>query len=295
MRKSWITLGVLAACVAALGLFVWLTPPQTQRNTTAVATLKPAGVRALRVQFRGKTVAVLERRDAEWLLVDPVKAPADAFQVLRVLAVLDARSTAQYPTTDAARFDLDPPQTELIIDGQRFGFGAINTVTREQYLLAQNQIHAVETRYATAIPTNANALIRRSIFAAGETPVRFDFGAFNVSHDGNKWSVTPQKNNEGNKAGHNDGDISQDDFNRWAAQWREGSALRAAVTDASGSDAAKAAPREIFVTLKNGTKIPLAIVQEQPELVVRRADLGLQFTFTGDIGRQMMSAPPARK
>lgn len=287
MRKNWITLGAMFACVAALGLFVWLAPPKSHSNTIAVATIKPADARALRLQFRGKLVAVLEKRGADWFLIDPIKAPADSFQVLRVLAVLDARSTAQYPTADAAKFDLDPPQTELVIDGQRFGFGAINTVTREQYLLAQNQIHAVETRLAAAIPTNASALIRRSVFATGETPVRFEFGAFTVSHDGGKWITTPQTK----KAVNNEGDISQDDYNRWAAQWREGSALRAAIVDAASDKAA----REIFVTLKDGKKITLGIVQEQPELVVRRADLGLQFTFTGDIGRQMMMSPPARQ
>lgn len=287
MRKNWITLGAMFACVAALGLFVWLAPPKSHSNTIAVATIKPADARALRLQFRGKLVAVLEKRGADWFLIDPIKAPADSFQVLRVLAVLDARSTAQYPTADAAKFDLDPPQTELVIDGQRFGFGAINTVTREQYLLAQNQIHAVETRLAAAIPTNASALIRRSVFATGETPVRFEFGAFTVSHDGGKWITTPMTK----KAVNNEGDISQDDYNRWAAQWREGSALRAAIVDAASDKAA----REIFVTLKDGKKITLGIVQEQPELVVRRADLGLQFTFTGDIGRQMMMSPPARQ
>ncbi len=291
MRKNWITLGALFACVAALGLFVWLVPPQSHSNTAAVATLKPADARALRVQFRGKVVAVLEKRGTDWFIVEPIKAPADNFQVLRVLAVLDARSTAQYPTADAAKFDLDPPQTELVIDGQRFGFGAINTVTREQYLLAQNQIHAVETRLAAAIPTDANALIRRSVFAAGEIPARFEFGAYTISYDGNKWITTPQKD----KAGHSEGVVSQDDFNRWAAQWREGSALRAAIFDANDKTGGKPEAREVLVTLKNGAKVALGIVQEQPELVVRRADLGLQFTFTGDIGRQMMEPPPARK
>ena len=280
MRKSWITLSALMACVAALGLFVWLKPPKSLNNTIAVTTLKSADARTLRVQLKGSkdALAALEKRGNEWHLLEPIKAPADGFQVLRLLAVLDARGATEYPVADAAKFDLETPHTELIINDQRFAFGAINTVTREQYLLTQNRIYPVETRFAAAIPANANALIRRSVFAPTDAPVRFEFGAFTVATDEKKWSTTPAT-----------GDVSQDDYNRWVAQWREGSALRSGISDG------KPVTREIVVMLKGGAKITLGIVQAEPELIVRRTDLGLQFVFTGDIGKQMLAPPPAKK
>ena len=281
MRKSWLTLAALCACVAALGLFVWLKPPKSLSQTTAVTTLKAADARTLRVQRKDATQAVLEKRGNDWHLTEPVKAPADGFQVLRLLAVLDARGATEYPVSDAARFDLDPPHTELIINDQRFGFGAINTVTREQYLLANQRIFPVETRFAAAIPGNAHALIRRSVFAQGDVPVRFDFGAFTVALDEKKWTTTPKNNNAS--------DMSQADYHRRVAQWREGSALR------SGLAGTQPATRAVTVTLKDGAKVALGIVQTEPELIVRRADLGLQFVFTGDIGKQMLALPIVRK
>lgn len=278
MRKSWITLGALFACVAALGLFVWLKPPKEQNVTVAVTTLKSAAARTLRIQRKGGSLAALEKRGNDWFLLEPVKAPADSFQVLRLLAILDAKSASQYPAADAAKFELDAPQTEIIINDQRFAFGAINNVTREQYLLAQDQIFIVDPRFAAAVPANANALIRRSVFSPADGPERFEFGAFTVATDGKKWSTTPPA-----------GDISQDDYNRWVAQWREGSALRSEIADGRNTE------REIFATLKDGTKIALGIVRSDAELIVRRADIGLQFVFTGDIGKQMMAAPRAQK
>ena len=278
MRKSWITLGALFTCVIALGLFVWLKPPKKQGPTHAVSTLKFADARTLRVLRKGKPLALLEKRNTEWFMLEPLKAPADAFQVQRLLAVLDAKSSLQYPLSALAKFELDAPQTEIIINDQRFAFGAINNVTREQYVLTQNQVHPLELRFAAAVPNDAGALVRRSVLAPGDAPVRFDFGTFNVASDEKKWATTPPA-----------GDVSQDDYNRWVAQWREGSALRAEVADT------RKPLSEIHITLKDGGKVSLDVLQTDPELVVRRTDLGLQFVFVGDIGKQMTSSPLMRK
>ncbi len=273
MRKSWITLGVLFACVAALGLFVWLKPPKTQVSF-ALSTIKPAEARAVRVLRKGKTLAVLEKREGEWLVTEPVKAPADEFQVLRLIAVIEAKSALQYPAADLAKFELNAPQAEIIVGDQRFAFGAINNVTREQYVLTQEKVFPLQLNYGAAVPTDATALLRKSVLAPREVPVRFELEKFSVASDDKKWVATPPA-----------GDVSQDDCNRWVAQWREGSGLRTEVIDE------RKPLGEINITLKSGAKVTLGLVQTEPELIVRRADLGLQFVFAGSVGRQMISPP----
>lgn len=286
MRKSWITLALLFASVAALGLFVWLKPPKPQHAGHAVTAIKLADARTLRVLRKGKTLAVLERRDSknsEWFMTEPLQGPADAFHIGRLLAVLDAKSAAPYTASapELAKFELNAPQAELVINQQRFAFGAINTVTREQYLLTQDQVYPVELRFAAAIPNDAAALLRRSVLAPNDAPQRFEFATFTVSYDGKKWVTTPST-----------GEASQDDFNRWVAQWREGSALRVE-TGTKLADQRKP-EREISITLKDGRKLTLGIMQIEPELIVRREDLGLQFVFVGNVGEQMMAPPPVR-
>ena len=277
MRKSWITLGVLLAGVMALGLFVWLKPPKPPAVTYALSSLKYNDARTVRVLRKGKPLAALEKRNAEWIMTEPMTAPADDFQVLRLLAILDAKSALQYPSTQLVTFELDAPQTEIIVNDQRFAFGAINAVTRDQYVLTQNQIFPVELRFGAAVPADASALLRKSVLAPGDSPIRFEFGTFTVENDGKKWNTPPAS------------DVSQDDYNRWVAQWREGSALRTEIAD-------KRKPAgEIHITLKSGGKVSLGIVQTEPELIVRRADLDLQFVFVGDVGKQMMTSPGARK
>jgi hypothetical protein len=278
MRSPWVLLGALFAGVIALGLFVALKPPKPPAITHALSPLKSAEARTVRVLRKGKPLATVEKRGAEWLMHEPLKGPADDFQLLRLLAILDAKSTMRYPSSDLARFELDAPAMEIIINDQRFAFGAINAVTREQYVLTQNQIYPVDLRFGAAVPVDATALLRKSVLAPHDVPVRFTFGAFTVASDTTKWMTTPAA-----------ADLSQDDYARWVAQWREGSALRTELADTRKPLGA------VMVTLKDGTTVALDIVQTTPDLVLRRRDLGLQFVFVGEIGKRMLSPPAARK
>ena len=283
MRKSWITLGVLFSAVIGLGLFVWLKPSKPQAIPQVLSSLKASDARTVRVLRNGKPLATLEKRPAEWFMTEPVKAPADSFQVLRLLAILQAKSASQYPASAAAKFALDAPQTEIIVNDQRFAFGTINAVTREQYVLAQNQIYPLDPSFGAAVPADASMLLRRTVLAPGDMPVRFEFATFTVENDTKKWIIAPASGTP----------PSQDDFNRWVAQWREGSGLRTDIADARKPTATP--PNEIRITLKDGSKITLNVVQSTPELIVRRADLGLQFAFVGDVGKQMLAPPAARQ
>ena len=273
MRKNWITLGVMFSLVAGLSLFAWLKPPKSPSNAVPVSAHKAATAQALKVMREGKTLAVLEKRGNVWHLNEPFKAPADDFQVARLLAVREAQATTSY-TPDLARYELAQPRAALEIDGERYTFGAINNVTQEQYLLTSNTVYAVGLRYGAAIPNHAATLARRTVFAPGDKLVKFEFGIYTIAQDAMKWTITPAA------------ELTQDMSNRWVAQWREGSALRVEPADD------RKPVRELFISLIDGKRIAIGVVQSEPELIVRRADLGLQWVYTGDIGRQMLMPPP---
>lgn len=276
MAKSWITLGALAALVAALSIFAWMKPAKVKDGGVPVSPHKAADAKSLKVMRDGKPVATLEKRGALWQIVEPFKAPADDFQVNRLLAVVEARASASYPP-DLGKYELNAPRAMLDIDGEPYALGAINNVTQEQYLLTRNTVYAVALRHGAAIPAQAANLARRTILAPGDKPVKFEFGVYSIAQDGFKWTITPTA------------ELSQDMTNRWVAQWREGSALRVESAAATGD---RKPTRELLIHLQDGSRVALGVVQSEPELIVRRADLGLQWVYTGDIGRQMLLPPP---
>jgi hypothetical protein len=113
------------------------------------------------------------------------------------------------------------------------------------------------------------------LWAAGETPVRFDLPGFTVSLEDGTWAVAPTMP-----------DVGPDERNAWVDGWRHASAISAARRGAGTANG------QIKVQLKDGRTIALGIVQREPELVLAREDEGVEYHFVPEAARRML-APPA--
>jgi len=278
MRRTWITTGIMLVIAAVLGAFIFFRPPARENTLQALSALRPNDAVKLRIARSGKPVIELERKGLYWMLTAPYVAPVDLFQVARALSVLDAKSTVKYPVKELKKFDLDPPSVQVTIDDKSFAFGAINPVTREQYVLTNNAVHAIEMRHGAGLPADASALLRKELFGADEIPVKFMFAEFSVASNGGRWLLTPSA-----------GELSQDDYARWVDAWRQASALRAEPHD-------KRKPiDEARIEFKNGKILLLGMLSREPELVLLRTDLNLQFAFASEVGKRMLAPPLTSK
>jgi hypothetical protein len=73
-------------------------------------------------------------------------------------------------------------------------------------------------------------------------------------------------------------------MNRWVDGWRFASSL---VTQRASTPAGQ----PIQVRLADGRTLKLGIVQKQPELILVRPDERLQFHFSGEVARRLLSPP----
>lgn len=278
--RSWLTLAALCAAVAALGAWVYFKPAAIEVNTYAVSALNPKEVTRLRLeridQTQGDLAATiaLERQDTGWRITAPFAARADAGQIERLLAVLEARSVARYPAVDLARYGLDRPQGRLTANDQVFAYGAVNAMTREQYLLAGGTVFAVPIALASAFPREPEALLARTLFAPGEAPVRIELPQFVMALEDGAWQLTPAAS-----------DTSADERNAWIDSWRNASALRARRHDG------RAAPASARVMLKDGRALEFGLLQREPELVLLRTDEGIQYHFVAEIAKRLLLPP----
>jgi hypothetical protein len=291
--RSWITLGALLVTVLALGFWISQKPKAPDREAHALSELMPADVNRIRLVLRTSpkarrvsdkasvpgAVIELERRPAGWHMTAPFAARADALQVERLLAILDARSLARYPAQDLARYGLDSPLATLVFNDQTFSFGAVNTITREQYVLARDGIYAIPVSQRTALPRDATNLVSKTLFATGETPTRFELEGFTAALDNGRWIFTPLGEDPG-----------PDERNGWVAAWRQASAIHAVPHDGRKPLAT------IAVALQDGRTITFGILHREPELVLVRMDEGIQYRFVHDTGKRLLSLPgPARE
>lgn len=278
-RRSWLNAALLAA-VTALALFAYY-KPQKSEPAHKLSMLKAADANTLKIEIAGSPPIEVARAGADWKLTAPLPARADSVQVQRMLEILDATARDRFPATGLARYDLNEPAARITVNQQSFAFGAINQMSREQYLLTQDGIYPVSLRYGTLLPKTFHQLVSRQLFAPDEAPSAFRFKDFAVEQRDGKWQMTPPG-----------ADLSADDITRWVDEWRLASAL--GVLPASNRKPVTA----IKVTLKTGADIALSVVQREPQLVLARSDQPFEYQFNAEAARRLLAPPaaePAKK
>ena len=274
-NRQWLNVALLAA-VALLALFAYFKPHKSEPEHP-LSALKAADVRKIRIDVAGSPPLVLERTASDWRLAAPVVARADSFQTQRLLAILDATSKDRLPAAGLARFDLNEPYARVTIDQQTFSFGAVNQMSREQYVQTQDGVYLVSLRYGAALPKSALQLVSRQLFAADEAPVAFEFKEFSLAQQDGKWVMAPAA-----------ADMSQDDINRWIDEWRLATALAVQAAD----------NRKPLTTLKvrlgSGSDLTLAVLPRDPELTLARSDQPFQYQFAGETAKRLLAPPAAQ-
>lgn len=277
--RSALNLALLAA-VVALALFAYY-KPQKAEPAHKLSMLKAADATALKIEIAGNPPIALARNGTEWTITAPLSARADSAQVQRVLEILDASAKDRFPAAGLARYDLNEPAARVTVNQQMFGFGAVNPMSREQYVLTQDGVYPISLRYGTLLPQSAHQLVSRQLFAPDEAPVAFGFKDFALAQRDGKWQLTPPA-----------ADLSADDVTRWVDEWRLATAL-------GTLPASNRKPLEVVkVTLKGGNEITVAVLQREPQLVLARSDRPFEYQLTAEAATRLLVAPsaePAKK
>ena len=276
MKRGWLLNVALLAVVVVLAWLAWRTPSRDEAAQQTLSALPPGTARNITLTRPGKPDIVLEKTGTQWQITAPVRARADEFQVLRMLTILEARPKARFPAGGLARFDLETPVARLRIDGTDYAYGGINAVTSEQYVQRGDTVYAVELRHGAALPADAAALIRRALLGETERPAVITLPQFSLAQADGKWTLTPAQT-----------DVSQDDLQRYVDRWRQASAARAMPHDG------RQALGDIRITFADGATLDIGILQREPQLVLWRRDLGLQYVFLAAAGQALLAHPTA--
>ncbi len=153
----------------------------------------------------------------------------------------------------------------------------INDVTNEQYVATAGAIYLVAPFFGYGIPTEVGKLVSRKLLDDAEVPVAFDFGRYRIARDERgTWTIEGASPAQQGKA------LSQDDFNRWADEWRFTSSL--------GAEPRRGARgrEHLVVQFRDGKKVAMEIVQKQPEFLLVRSDENIQYRFGAAVGRRLL-------
>ena len=280
MKSAWIVNLLLLAGVVGLVVFAIYRPKEEQAPQFRISSLSPAQVQHVLIEPKGGTTIELEKRGETWFLLRPYSARADRTQVERLLDLVSVSSKEKLAATDLQRFDLDDPKLKVTFNQQTIGFGASNPLSQDQYVLSGDGVYLLSTFYTSLVPQRAERLLTHSLFRENEKPTAFKYKDFQLTQQDGKWQLSPAPASEQEKA-------SQDEINRWVEEWRFASSLL--TQPATG----KTPIETIEVKLADGSILKLGVLNKTPELVLLRPDEKLQYHFSGEAGRRLISRPVA--
>ncbi len=282
MKRGLLVNIALVLFVAGLAAWMILKPGEKSTPTHALSQKKAADATRIAIERKGLPAFVLEKDKAgRWIQSAPFPARTDASKAPRLLDLLGAQAKTTYPATDLGRFDLDQPFARMTIDDQVFAFGTVNAITNEQYVLTGDTVYLVSPVHGFSLPTQIDSLASHLLLADDEVPTAFALPGTTIDLRDGKWVRTPPPADPAK--------LSQDDFVRWAEQWRYASSLATRVP------AKTSAGDTVRITLQNGRTIELRIQSRTPELRLLRTDENLEYVFAAETGARLLSPGPEAK
>ncbi len=285
--RTWLNL-VLLGGVALLVLVVIYQPGlNTAQPLPSLTALVPAHITHLRIERDGAAPIALERKAQDWIMTAPVRMPANTFRVETVLQVAQAGSHTRLDVAavSLAEFKLDKPRARLWLDATEIAFGATEPLNGRRYVRLDDSVHLITDTVYFDLIGEFTAFADTALLAPGSRLTQLDLPALRLVRVGEGgWMQAPNRTHAPPEP-----EVSMDVINALLDAWRRAGAIQ--VRPYATPVSAGAKPENMIFIHLEGAEQPLRfdIVSRAPDLVLARADLGVQYHFPAAAVRQLFS------
>lgn len=279
MRSRLLVNLVLLGIVALLAAVAFFEPAlDAAPEAPTITALQPKDVATLRVVRSDGTAVGFARRDGLWWMVEPVEVPASDYRVQSVLNIAQSESLARYPAadTDLAALGLAPPEVRIIYNGsETISVGAQTAIDQRRYVQVGDQVHLIGgTSYYQLIGHYAS-FADSTLLPPGARINALQLPGLELVQQDGRWRATPEP-----------ADFSVDAVNQLLDHWRHTRALQVVKHEA------RPGREKVRVTLADGEPVTFAVVAREPELVLARPALGLEYRLTTESAERLFKLAP---
>lgn len=283
MTKRWLLNLALALFVVALALIVKFQPGHAPATRApALTRLTAESVQTVALDRPGEKPITFARDGEKWRMTAPIHARADRFRLDNLLQLASARVQDHFPATgDLAQFGLDKPLARVHLGQTELDIGGLHALRDLRYVRYGDQIYLVPNASVRAALNPLSDFFSARLLEDDRKPVGFDLAHFHLRLTKGSWTLTPADKN-----------VSSDVLNAFVDEWRYARAL--SVSRYSG----KPVIGRVRITYvedagKGGQQKPhtleFGVLARHPELVLYRADEGLEYHFPQETGDRLMT------
>ncbi len=272
-----LNLGLIGLC-AILGLLVVYEPgleaPQPLPRLTAI---EGPAVQAITITRKEGDAIVLAKEGDRWSMRAPYAVPANSGRMQSILGFLAAKSGASFPAQGQAlqRYGLADPKVRMEVGGERFAFGDTDPLDGKRYVLYKDRVHLAADGWYDELLGDAGDFVSPRLVEEGRDLIAIELPGMTVERRDGAWVLHPE-----------DAAVKADDLARLAEDWRSAQALtvrKRREGTAQGS---------ITLEQKDAGALRFELLARDPDLVLGRADLGLEYRLGGEMAQRLLR--PAR-
>ena len=278
MKTRWLLNLALLLLVAALALFVWYRSTERAHDPRAPLTaLAPGDITQIRIERPAHEPLLLERTQTSWRITRPVKGRANSFAVDNLLRLAQAPvETTLTPPVEPKRYGLAPPAATIHFNDVAIAFGQMHPMQNWHYVHVGDSVHLIGSRYYAQVVAPYNNYLDARVIEDGRVPVAFVLPGLRVQRDDGTWRHVPE-----------DKKLSTDRINDFVEEWRHARAL--SVERYSGRAVLERIELKFAADSNKTETLTLGILARKPDLVLYRADEGLEYHFPEETGKRLLS------
>jgi hypothetical protein len=258
-----------------------LEPPKPLPPLT---TLAGTAVKGITIERKDAEPVRLLREGERWLMQAPYAVPANRGRVEAMLRFVAGASQASFPAAGQAleRFGLADPGVRLAVDGEVFAFGDINPLDHQRYVLYRDRVHLTVDGLYDDLTADPGDFVSPRLVEDGRELVAIELPAANIERRDYVWVLEPP-----------DSAIKDADLARLAEDWRSAQALtvrkrREAKPEGTVTLRGKEAPGQPTPSIR------FEVLAREPELVLARPDLGIEYRLGGEMAGRLLAPNPVK-
>lgn len=270
---------VLALALASLLVLAFTdTGDSSQAPMATLTQQEPADIQRIVIDAPDRPRMVLEKTADRWQLREPFSAPADTESVTRLLGLNSAISHSRYPlsSVNIGQLQLDKPQLRIRFDDNLLRLGTTDALNGYRYVQHNDTVHLIIDRYTHNLRDAAAGFASPQLLPAEARIERMKLPDITLLRNDSGWQLNGSQQ-----------EIDADRLQQWIDEWQHARALR--VTRA-GDDIDVDKRIEIQLASRD-TPLVFGLWQTEDETILRHSDLGLNFHFTIDNAKRLLSPP----
>jgi hypothetical protein len=279
MKSRWIINILLLVAIAILSLVAHFRPGiDQQAEAIPITGLKKDQLRRIHINRPVREdLVLLKNTSGHWDIERTPTLPTESLQVNSLLRLAEQKAVRSYSASELelSQLQLEPPYATVFLNDTAVEFGNLEPIEGLRYVRVADRVHLIPDIYIQLIELSYTQFVRRRLFEKGTRIAAITLPGLSIRKADQSWEVEP------------DQEISSDDLQAFTQRWQDATSLNV-------QTAAEMESKEIVeITLAdNAGSTNFLIASREPELVLVRTDLGIQYRM-GNTANELLALTPS--